>query len=67
MEEESITIRMVASMMESGTKTRNQDEGKCFLSMALSMMDNGKEIRCTDKEFISLAIEIDSKEASVMA
>jgi len=54
-------IKMDQFMMASGMKIRNLVEEKCSFLMAPSMMAAGREIRCTDKEFLYHVREIATK------
>jgi hypothetical protein len=52
--------------MASGMKIKNVEEVRCYTQMALTMMVNGKVIKCTVSVFTYPVPEIDTKVTSVM-
>jgi len=53
-------------MMESGLRTKGQDMEKCYSETDLSMMENGTLIKFMEKESISPATEIGTRDHSTM-
>ncbi len=53
-------------MMESGLKTKGQGMAKCYSETDQSMMENGTLIKFMEKESISPATEIGTRDHSTM-
>ena len=53
-------------MTESGLRTKGQDMAKCYSETDLSMMENGTLIKFMEKESISPATEIGTRDHSTM-
>lgn len=60
-------IKMALFTMVNGMRTKNVEKGKCFSLMDLSMMDNGRGIKCMVKVSLFLVQETDLKVIFVMA